>query len=73
MKEKIEETIKQYEQELVNLVQNHTALTGALQAMKHLLLTTGEVVEIVDPEVAPIVDEAEHVVKAVVPNETSGY
>ncbi len=61
----IEGRIKQYEEEIMKVVANHTGLTAALAELKQLLSVASEVVSVVDPAAAPAVSLIENVVSSV--------
>ena len=52
----IEERIKQYEEEIVKIVNTHGNLMGGLNELKQLLSIASDVVSVVAPEASPIVD-----------------
>lgn len=62
----IENRIKQYEEEIVKVVSNHTGLTAALGELKQLLAVASEVVAVVVPSASPIVDGIESAVSTIV-------
>ena len=61
MKEKIEARIAEYEAELVKIVSNHTAFTGALGELKNVLNIISDVSDVVAPEAAPVLNIVDEV------------
>ncbi len=63
--EAIENRIKQYEEEIVKIVNNHTGLMAALAELKQLLSVATDVVAVVAPEAVPSIEVASEVVDAI--------
>jgi hypothetical protein len=63
--ETIENRIKQYEEEIMKVVANHTGLMATLAELKQLLSVASEAAVIVAPEAVPVIDTIEGVVHVI--------
>lgn len=63
--ETIESRIKQYEEELLKVVANHTGMMAALGELKQLLSVANGTAQIIAPQEQPVIEEIEKVVDVV--------
>jgi len=64
--ESLKSRIAEYEQEIVKTVNTHATLVGGLNELNQLLSLAGDVAEVLDPEAAVVIEEANEVVNEVV-------
>ena len=61
----IETRIKQYEEEIMKVVANHTGMMATLAELKQLLSVASEAAAVVVPEGVPVIDAVETIVDAI--------
>lgn len=64
--ESLKSRIAEYEQEIAKTVNTHATLVGGLNELNQLLSLAGDVAEVLDPEAAVVIEEANEVVNEVV-------
>ncbi len=64
--ESLKARIEEYEQEIVKTVNTHATLIGGLNELKQLLTIAGDAVEVLAPEVAPVIEQINEVVGDVI-------